>query len=392
MRPVSFCVCLILALTCITPAQAQQPTLEEELRAELARVKEQMARIEALLQRLEQERAPATADRATAPPAPPAAAPAPVEVAAARRAPALNTPPSLPMQAEGYKKAPPRFDVLLQVRGDFFADRTRNDTFFLRKAELGVKGRITEHVDFALELDPVRANDAFRRTYIRLTHLKRLHVKLGLEKAPIGLEELISTAQIPFADRSEVNNRFAPAEEMGVHLESHWDHWLFQFSVANGSRRLARDDNPQKDFTGRVVWGPTHWFSLGTAVLSGTAGPSSIPKDRYNAELKLGSDLSGFQSEFYRAQDGSLWSSAYYVAGFWAFPLRRSWMTHVQPVLRYEHIGRSDRDRNQELRLLTFGFSLLFSEHRSKFQVNYLKDLHSGALRDELRAQYQVAF
>ena len=64
----------------------------------------------------------------------------------------------------------------------------------------------------------------------------------------------------------------------------------------------------------------------------------------------------------------------------------------AEPVVRYEQIGRSDRDQNLELRLLTFGFSLLFQEHRSKFQVNYLKDLHTGALKDVLRAQYQVEF
>ncbi|MGH9794934.1 MAG: porin [Candidatus Acidiferrales bacterium] len=384
---------------------AQQPSIEQELRAELARMKEQIARIESLLTRLERERAAAVAPvRAvsstipapslsvseSAPPPEPATASqaaAPVE-----RAPALNTPSALPLREEGYRKAPPRFDVLLQARGDFFADTARNDSFFLRKAEIGVKGRITENVDFVIELDPVRANDAFRRTYIRLSHFERLHVKLGLEKAPLGLEELTSSAQIPFVDRSEVNDRFAPAEELGVHLESHWEKWLLQFSVSNGSRRLARDDNNQKDVTGRVVWGPTHWFSVGGAVQSGTNGPASLARDRYNAELKLGSNLSGFQAEFYRAQDASLWSSAFYTSAFWAFATRREWITHVQPVIRYEHVGRSDRDALQELRLLTFGFSLLFQQHRSKFQLNYLKDLHTGSFKDALRAQYQVEF
>jgi hypothetical protein len=238
----------------------------------------------------------------------------------------------------------------------------------------------------------VRANDAFRRTYVRLSHFKRLHVKLGLEKAPLGLEELTPTAQIPFVDRSEVNDRFAPAEELGVHFESHWDHALFQFSVSNGSRRISRDENRQKDFTGRVVWAPRHWFSIGGAAQSGTFGPTSVVRDRYNAELKLGSNLSGFQSEFYRAQDGSIWSSAVYVASFWAFPIHKDWLTHIQPVFRYEHVGRSDRDALRELRLATFGVSFLFAEQRSKFQINYLKDLHTGARKDELRAQYQVEF
>ena len=56
-------------------------------------------------------------------------------------------------------------------------------------------------------------------------------------------------------------------------------------------------------------------------------------------------------------------------------------MTHFQPVVRYEHVGRNDLDRLNELQLLTVGLSLLLDEHRSKFQVNYLKDLHTGSTR-----------
>jgi hypothetical protein len=33
----------------------------------------------------------------------------------------------------------------------------RNSTFFLRKAEVGVKGHVARHIDFALELDPAQA-------------------------------------------------------------------------------------------------------------------------------------------------------------------------------------------------------------------------------------------
>ena len=150
-----------------------------------------------------------------------------------------------------------------------------------------MKGHIGPHTDFSLELDPVKSGDPFRRTYIRLSYLPRLHVKLGLEKAPIGLEELLSTASLPFVDRSEVNDRFAAAEELGVHLESRWDQWLLQFSVTNGGRRLLRDDTDAKDFSGRIVWAPVAWVSAGVATLQGEHGPNSEQWDRYNAELKL---------------------------------------------------------------------------------------------------------
>lgn len=167
---------------------------------------------------------------------------------------------------------------------------------------------------------------------------------------------------------------------------------MFQFAVTNGGRRLLRDDNKQKDVTARAVWAPRHWLSLGAAALQGQAGEKKRERDRYNAEFKLGTNLTGFQSEFYRAKDANLWSSAYYVAGYWALPMHKKWLTHFQPVIRCEQVDRSDNNRLEELRLLTFGFSLLLDKHRSKFQVNYLKDLDTSARKDELRAQYQVEF
>jgi hypothetical protein len=364
-----------------------QETAVDQLRGELARLRVRLAELEAAVDALE-----AAARRGDAP-AVPAGHAAPEGTSDQPQAPALNTPPRLPdSRAEAYRKAPPRVDVLIQGRATAFGDRQRIDTFSLRKAELGVKGHVADNVDFSIELDPVRASDPFRRTYIRLAPHDRLHVKLGLEKAPIGLEELTATALVPFVDRSEVTDRFAAAEELGVHLESRWPRWLVQFAVTNGGRRLLRDDNTNKALTARIVWAPQSWLSVGAASMTGEAGSDRQARDRYTLELKLGSALTGFQGEVFGAQDGAVWSTAYYAAAFWARPTSRAGLTHIQPVLRYEHIDRSDHDRMQELRLMTAGVGLLFDEHRSKLQINFLKDLQTGGMKDEIRAQYQVEF
>lgn len=105
-----------------------------------------------------------------------------------------------------------------------------------------MKGHIAPNVDFSLEADFARPHDILRRTDIRLTHVPWLHLKLGMEKTPIGLDELNSTAEIPFVDRSEVSDRFSMAEDIGVHLVSRWPRWLLQFSVSNGAPRAVRRD------------------------------------------------------------------------------------------------------------------------------------------------------
>lgn len=387
-------VTAVLALTFALPVAAQQQSIEGELRAEIARLKESLARAEALLQRVEKERAVGPAVPAPTPgvaDAKPASAPTFV------KPPALNTPPKLPASdPENYRKTPPRVDVLVQSRYDYFDDRTRNGTFFLRKAEIGLKGNIAKNVDFSVEVDLVRttANDPYRRTYIRLSHFKRLHFKIGQEKAPLGLEELTSNGQIPFVDRSEVSDRFSAAEEVGVFAESNWDHFLFQASLTNGGRRLYRDDNRKKNFTGRAVWAPTSQLSIGAATMQGETGRELADRIRYNLEAKYGkNNIQGGFSELYRAKDGDVWSTAFTAQAYWAKPVKKAWLTHVMPVARYEYIDREDDNRASELSLVTVGVGLLFNENKSKLQFNWLKDIRSSSPRkDELRAQYTVEF
>lgn len=375
-------IVIVFWLASGAPAWAQQadPTLEE-LRTQLATLKAQMGRIEATLERLEAGRS--VSAQAAEPGPPTAQTPA---------APALNTPPVLPPSEHArFAKTAPRFDVLMQTRFESFRDGLRTNTFRLRKAELGIKGHVATNADFSIELDPVRPTDPFRRTYLRLIPHNRLHVKLGLEKAPLGLEELTTSSAVPFVDRSEVNDRFAPAEELGVHVESRWTRWLFQAAVTNGNRRQIRDDNGNKAVTGRVVWAPRSWLSAGAAAVRSTVGTDDR-RDRYNVELKIGSNLSGAQLEGYRADDAGVWSTAYYAAGYWAIPTHQRGITHVQPVVRYESIDRSDRKALEELGLITSGVSLLFDEHRSKLQMNYLWDVRTRGRKNEFRAQYQVEF
>ena len=376
---------VMVGTLCSTAVLAQQPEIAQ-LRSELATLQKEMARIEALLRQIESRSTPDGANT----PAPTSALATPS--AAPQAAPAMNTPPTLPARPADYLKMAPRFDVLLQVRADAFGDAAKIDTFRLRKAEIGVKGHIGRGVDYSLEIDPVNPSDPLRRTYIRLMPHSRVHIKLGLEKAPIGLDELMPTVHIPFVDRSEVSGRFSAAEELGIHVESRWSRWMWQMSVTNGGRRLLLDDNKNKAVTGRLVWAPRPWVSLGLASMQGKAGKENLNRDRYNVEAKLGSVLSGLQAEFYRASDGAVRSSAFYTAAFWAFATKRAWLTHVQPVFRYEYIDRSDRSRADELRLFTSGVSVLFQEHQSKLQFNYLWDVHTNGRKNEVRVQYQVEF
>jgi hypothetical protein len=405
-------IAVLVFVTLSTPSFGQPQTPADELRLEIARLKEALARAEALLVRLDAAGAAAPTAAAAAPqpaakPAPtavaaapqPAAKPAAVAVAPVQAAkpPAMNAPPKLPASdPENYKKTPPRVDVLLQARYEHFEDPARISTFSLRKGEIGLKGNIAQGVDFCLEVDLARTttNDPYRRTYIRFSQFKHLHLKVGQEKAPIGLEELTSNSQIAFVERAEVTDRFAASEEMGIFTESNWSHFMVQTSVTNGGRRLYRDDNRNKNLTARVVWGPTPKWSFGAATMQGKVGTQSLDRLRYALEAKYGTNnIQGAQAEFFRAKDGTVWSTAYYAQAYWAKPMNRSWITHVMPAVRYEHIDRDDHARLLELDQVTLGIGFLFRENKSKLQFDWLKDVRSDTPRKPVfRAQYTVEF
>jgi hypothetical protein len=209
----------------------------------------------------------------------------------------------------------------------------------------------------------------------------------------MGLDELLSTARVPFVDRSEVSDRFSAAEEMGAHLESRWERWSLQLSLTNGGRRLLRDDNDHKDVFGRFVWSPRTDLSIGIVASDGRVGADELQRRRYNAEVRIGARDRGVQAEYFRAEDDGITSSAYYVAGFYDFDPGGAGGARIQPAARYERIERSDDLAEEKLSLVTVGTSLLIDSHRSKLQINYLWDLREeGGHRSGVRAQYQVEF
>ena len=103
------------------------------------------------------------------------------------------------------------------------------------------------------------------------------------------------------------------------------------------------------------------------STLQGRVGPDAQDRIRYNVEAKYGANnLQGAQAEYFRAKDGEIWSHAFYVSSFWAKRVTSDWLTHVQPVARYEYVDRTDDSARDELRLVTLGASLLFMEQRAK--------------------------
>lgn len=157
-----------------------------------------------------------------------------------------------------------------------------------------------------------------------------------------------------------------------------------------GGRRLLRDANAQKDVSARLRGDPVPWEPVGLSALQGWIGAEALPRDRFDAEVNLGSLASGFRSGFYRARDDNLFSSPFHAASSHLIEVDLIGLTHLQPAVRYELLDRSDGEPAEEMRLLTLEVGFLLDGHGSKLQPGHLADLRQGTDEGGVRVQSQV--
>lgn len=294
----------------------------------------------------------------------------------------------------------PQIEILFQVRTNLFENKEAGNTStYLRKAEIGFSGRINRWMDFKIELDPARPNDPFRRTFIRFTPSEFVDIRYGQEKAPIGMEELMRTSRIPFVDRSAVNDRFAPAEELGMIVYLGSEPVQLGVAITDGRGRQTtanqRDDNTFKDVTGRLAYRPREWIELGGARMDGRTGSDEQKRNRTNLSLRLGDpdNLQFVYGEYYRAVDGAVTSDAYHAAAGKGIRIHHPLLEWIVPAVRFEQITQDGPAHLlDELSLLTVGINLWFTNYGAKIQINYVKDIKTDGLKDHWRFQYQIRF
>ncbi len=295
----------------------------------------------------------------------------------------------------------PEIEILSLVRTDLFGNTDfKFSSTFLRKIEIAFAGKINDWIGFKVELDPARPNDPFRRTFMQFTPHKYVDVRVGQEKAPLGMEELMKTSRIPFADRSDVSDRFAPAEELGLITYFGSDKIKLGFSLTDGRKRQKienqRDDNDSKDITGRIAFAPLDWVELGVARMDGRFGTGELKRNRTNLSFRFAdrNNVNAFlYGEYFNADDGAVSSDAFHVAVGKGFKLKSKYIDTIVPALRYEILEQDGpAELLDELEQVTFGLNFWLQRFSAKVAVNYIKDLKNDGFRDQWRFLYQFSF
>jgi phosphate-selective porin OprO/OprP len=115
------------------------------------------------------------------------------------------------------------------------------DHFEVRRARIGVKGRVGGLADYLLQMNMV-GSSVIDEAFVDINKYEPFGIKFGKFKVPFGLEQQTSSNNIDFLERSYVD-QLSPAKKMGVMAHGEFPGYTYQFDVFqnNDSALSVRD-------------------------------------------------------------------------------------------------------------------------------------------------------
>jgi phosphate-selective porin OprO/OprP len=191
---------------------------------------------------------------------------------------------------------------------------TKQDGIDIKRARLGIKGKLSDTISYKFENDFAKNGSKIKDAYIAYDGIENTQFKIGQFKQFFSLEELTSSNNITFLDRSVAIDA-APSRSVGLGANTYGKNWqiaagIFGESVGNESR----DDDSKYSASVRATVAPINsngnLIHLGLAatssskdrnkvVTSTTTTPETIDRENlYGAELALGLKSLSLQGEY----------------------------------------------------------------------------------------------
>lgn len=125
----------------------------------------------------------------------------------------------------------------------------------LRRARLGVKGKLGEDLAYKTEVDFGGEAVSLKEVSLTYSGLDVADIKVGNHKPSFGMENNISSNDLMLIERSAPTNAFTRGEELGVNVLSGGDNWFLGagvFSEDAGNRSTGDDEDITYDVRGSV--------------------------------------------------------------------------------------------------------------------------------------------
>ena len=260
----------------------------------------------------------------------------------------------------------------------------------------------------------LRTGPDLRDLYFDITRNPWTSVRLGQFKVPFGVQELTSSGDQEFVDRSIASVLFAPSRDQGVmlHGTSFGKAFGYEAGVFNGNfRNRSANDNDQLMYAARVHWDPNGEYKLSESAVEHPTTPSytfslgymlnwpdpagDLKQDTYEGMFGLKYRRLFVLADAYRrtqeSASGDVDSEGYIAQiGVFLIPSK------LEVAGRWSQIDldTSVDDNEQTETRLVFGY--YFNKHDLKFQADYGQIKNEASATDEktdiFRAQFQIVF
>ncbi len=284
-------------------------------------------------------------------------------------------------------------------------------SFSVRRARFSVFGDAYRHFNYALQLELAGSSVQLIDANIRYRLASMATVWAGQGKAYFGRQQLVSSGNLNFVDRSEVDARFSAKRQAGIALIGQNEAQTFEYNLGiyNGNGINTANDNGRYMKTARVVVTPFGAYPLaesahdypespklaiGIAGLHTTDGASSDETaiTRLNIESAFMIKGFNFMGEFYLEHADPVNLKSFRTTGWYAqagylLPARKN-----EIAFRYAVID-SDEGFTSGLVETGIAFSHYFYRHRAKLQADLsnINWVNRDSNTLEFRVQFQVS-
>lgn len=253
--------------------------------------------------------------------------------------------------------------------------------FSVRNSRIGLKGSITKAVDYKFMVD-LSGNGKFSvlDLYFKFKFAQRWSVTLGQASVPIFNSYTISPANLDFANRPFIGKFFNSSRDIGLTAEYLIKKEGFPISAQLGVYSGQGINNA--NWTNEPALGARVIFGSLKEGIRFTAKGLKIKSSEESDCLIYGADLrykkNNFKVETEVMQKYNEYNKmnllSYYAQVFYCFPVSNSsWLSGVEPALRWDQIGEEVADNGFGLNRATIGvnFNLKTGNIKSVLRVNY---------------------